>query len=512
MGKSHNKVVFKDYHQHQQYLIPPSFDELIDAKHVVRVLSRIVDQISIDPILEQYVGGGSSRYHPRMLMKVLIYGYMNNIYSSRKIEAQLKVNIHFMWLSGMSTPDHHTINRFRGDRLKGILKEVFMQVSHLLAEAGYLSLSRVFVDGTKIHANANRYSFVWAKSLKTNRAKLTKQLEELWEYAQEVAGQEMNQESTPDFVDVNSEQIQQTVEKIDRALKGKSIESSMKTKLSKAKKEWPERMAKYEQQEELLAGRNSYSKTDPDATFMRMKEDHGENAQAKPGYNLQISTNEQMIVNYTIHQSPADTTTLRDHLDEHVRMHSQAPKEVIADAGYGSEENYVMLDALGVEAYIKHNHFDAEHRGKIKPKRTFAVEHLHYNAAEDYFVCPMGQAMRKVDQKTQKSANDYERSRSAYRAANCNGCPLRGACHKTTGNRTIVVSVKGLKLRAQASERLQTEQGVAFRKKRCWDVESVFGNMKHNKGFRRFLLRGLEKVEIEVGLLAIAHNLMKIAS
>lgn len=512
MGKSHNKVVFKDYHQHQQYLIPPSFDELIDAKHPVRVLSRIVDQISLDPILEQYAGGGSSSYHPRMLIKVLIYGYMNNIYSSRKIEAQLKANIHFMWLSGMSTPDHHTINRFRGDRLKGVLKEVFMQVSNLLAEAGYLSLSRAFVDGTKIHANANRYSFVWAKSLKTNKAKLAKQLEELWEYSQQVAGQEMNQESTPVFVDIDSKLIQQTVEKIDQALKGKPIESSMKAKLSKAKKEWSERMAKYEHQEEILAGRNSYSKTDPDATFMRMKEDVGDNAQAKPGYNLQISTNEQMIVNYTIHQCPADTTTLRGHLDEHVRMYSKAPVEVIADAGYGSEENYVMLDALGVEAYIKHNHFDAEHRGKIKPKRTFATEHLHYNADQDCFICPMGQVMRKIDQKMQKTANDYERSRAAYQATNCNGCPLRGACHKTSGNRTIVVSVKGLRLRAQATSRLQTKQGVSYRKKRCWDVESVFGNLKHNKGFRRFMLRGLEKVEIEVGLLAIAHNLMKIAS
>lgn len=512
MGKSHNKVVFKDYQQHQQFLIPPSFDGLIDANHPVRLVSRIVDQINIEPILEQYVGGGSSRYHPRMLIKVLIYSYMTNIYSSRKIEAQLKENIHFMWLSGMSTPDHHTVNRFRSDRLKSVVKEIFMQVVHLLAEAGHLSLSRVFVDGTKIHANANRYTFVWAKSLKSNKAKLAKQLEELWEYSQQLAGQEMHQESSPDFAAIDSEQVRQTVMKIDQALQGKPIEATMKTKLSKAKKEWPERMAKYEHQEQLLAGRSSYSKTDPDATFMRMKEDVGEHAQAKPGYNLQMSTNDQMIVNYTIHQCPADTTTLRNHLNEHIRMHAQAPEEVIADAGYGSEENYVILDSLGIEAYVKHNHFDAEHRGKIKPKRTFATEHLHYNATQDYFVCPMGQVMQKVEQKTDKSATDYERSRSAYRAINCNGCPLRGVCHKSIDNRTIVVSVKGMKLRAQASERLQTEKGLAYRKKRGWDVETVFGNLKHNKGFRRFMLRGLDKVWIEIGLLAIAHNLMKIAA
>lgn len=511
MGSSHNKVVFKTYQQHQGYLIPPSYEELIDANHPVRLVSRIVDQINIDPIIAQYEGGGRSSYHPRMLLKVLIYAYMTNTYSSRRIESQLKENILFRWLSGSNTPDHHTINRFRSDRLKSVLKEVFTQVVHLLAEAGHLSMTTVYVDGTKVHANANRYSFVWAKSVKTNKAKLAKQLEEVWQYSLRVAGHELEQESAPNFAEIDSEMIRQTVTKINSALVGKEIDPSMKSKLSKATKEWPERMAKYEQQEERLAGRNSYSKTDPDATFMRMKEDVGEDAQAKPGYNLQVSTSDQMIVNYTIHQSPADTTTLGDHLDEHVRIHGQAPEAVIADAGYGSEENYVMLEAMGVEAYVKHNHFDAEHRGKIKPKRTFAAEHLYYNAEGDYFVCPMGQIMRKVDQKTEKTANDYERSRASYAAVNCNGCPLRGACHKSVDNRTIVVSVKGMALRAQASERLQTEQGVAHRKKRCWDVETVFGNMKHNKGYRRFILRGLPKVEIEMGLLAISHNLMKIA-
>ena len=165
MSKRILSVAFKAYHQHQGMLLPPSLDELIGPDHPVRIVNQVLDKIDIDPLLKKYRGGGASSFHPRMLLKVLVYAYINNTYSSRKIEAALQENIHYMWLSGMSTPDHNTINRFRSDRLKEVLRQVFTQVVILLAEQGLLNIKELYTDGTKIEANANRYTFVWGNAI-----------------------------------------------------------------------------------------------------------------------------------------------------------------------------------------------------------------------------------------------------------------------------------------------------------------------------------------------------------
>jgi transposase len=314
MKKKNNKVVFKPYNQHQLNLLPPSLEELIDSKYPVRVVNQIIDKIDIDGLLKKYQGGGASNYHPKMLLKVLVYGYLCNVYSSRKLEAAAKENIHFMWLVGMEKPDHNTINRFRSDRLKGVLKEVFGQVVHLLVESGHVSLQQAYVDGTKIEANANRYTFVWGKSIKYHKEKIVSQLKELWDYAQQMAGEELKDKSPASFESIDATKVEQTIKQIDEALKDKPVDKKVKQKINYAKNNWPGNLQKYEQQEQVLGKRNSFSKTDPEATFMRMKEDHMRNGQLKPAYNLQIATNDQFILSYSIHQNPTDTLTLKPQL------------------------------------------------------------------------------------------------------------------------------------------------------------------------------------------------------
>ena len=191
MQNLNSKLVFKDYNPNQNLLLPPSLEELIDPNHAVRVVNQVVDNIDIEPLIKKYKGGGSSSYHPRLMLKVLIYGYLSNQYSSRKIEQALHQNIHFMWLSGMSYPDHNTINRFRSERLKGVLKEVFGQVVQLLVESGHVTLKEAYLDGTKIEANANRYTFVWGRAIKTSKERIKRQLKELWAYAESVAREEL---------------------------------------------------------------------------------------------------------------------------------------------------------------------------------------------------------------------------------------------------------------------------------------------------------------------------------
>jgi transposase len=187
----HKKVVFKTYTQTQAMLLPPSLEELIAADHPVRIVNQVLDKIDIEPLLKKYTGGGAGSFHPRMLLKVLVFAYINNIYSSRKIEAALKENIHYMWLSGMNQPDHNTINRFRSERLKEVLRQVFTQVVLLLSEEGLLNIKELYTDGTKIEASANRYTFVWGKAIKASKERIKKQLDELWQYAQNIAAEEL---------------------------------------------------------------------------------------------------------------------------------------------------------------------------------------------------------------------------------------------------------------------------------------------------------------------------------
>lgn len=506
------KPVFKTYNQQQPFLLPPSLDDLIAANHPVRVVNDVINKIDISPLLSKYKGGGTSSYHPAMLLKVVVYSYLVNIYSSRKMEMAIKENIHLMWLSGMQKPDHHTLNRFRSDRLKGSLKKIFVQVVQLLAEQGLVSLKEVYVDGTKIEANANKYTFVWGNSIKTNKEKMKQQLDELWQQAQQVLAEEMELPEPPDFDKPDAEKVKAVIEQISESIKDKPVSNQLKQKLNYAKKHWPAALEKYATQEQILAGRNSYSKTDTDATFMRMKEDHMRNGQLKPGYNWQISSSNQYIVDYSIHQTTADTTTLTDHLNEHKQQYGHYPEVVVADAGYGSEQNYRYLEGNKIEGYVKYNYFDKDQHDAYLKKHPFAPDQLYYNKNQDRYYCPIGQPMKNIGIATKTSATGFTQHITRYQAINCEGCPLRGACHKSKDNRIIEINHSLNEHKRKATERLTSEKGIYYRKRRPVDVEPVFGNIKYNHGFRRFMLRGKEKVDIEAGLLALAQNLRKKAA
>jgi hypothetical protein len=332
----------------------------------------------------------------------------------------------------------------------------------------------------------------------------------LWKYAQRIAASELDDTDPSGFDKIDKEKVAQTIAKIDAALQDKPVSKQVKQKLNYAKKNWPAALDKYEQQEAILGEqRKSFSKTDTDATFMRMKEDHMKNGQLKPAYNLQVSSNNQYITHYTIHQATTDTTTLKEHLTDFKKEHQIIPTDVTADAGYGSEENYTYLQQNNITAYVKHNQFDREQNKNIQSKKPFTTDKLHYNAAQDYYVCPMGQHMENKGAYSKTTATGFIQRITKYEAKNCTGCPLNGSCHKSKGNRIIEINHQLNALKQQANQRLLSEQGIKKRKQRCYDVEPVFANLKNNHGFKRFMLRGKQKVTIETGLLALAHNLRK---
>lgn len=502
--------MFKRYDQRQASLLPPSYEDLVPERHPVRVVDEIVERIDIRALEAGYKGGGTSSYHPRMLLKVVIYAYLRNVYSSRKIEQALQENVHFMWLSGAAKPDHNTINDFRSKRLKGHLKKIFNQVVRLLAEEGVLSLKELTIDGTKIEANANRYTFVWGKAIKTSRERIEKQLKDLWAYVEEVYKDEENKPNEPDFEAIDPEKVSKTIDRINEALKDKPINKKVKQKLNYAKKNWKQKLKEYDAKEKLLNGRNSYSKTDPDATFMRMKDDHMQNGQLKPGYNLQAATEGHYILNFTLGQATNDTNLLKDHIEDFKQSYGQTPESIMADAGYGSEENYDYLEQEKIAPFVKYNYLHKEQTSKKHQTNPFLADNLYYNEETDTYYCPIGQPMTRIGNSKRRTANGFSQNIKLYRAQNCQGCPMRGPCHKSKQNRIIQRNENLNRHRKKVKKLLTSEEGAAKIKQR-WKVEAVFGNLKHNKNFKRYNLRTMEKVTVETALLAIAHNLQRFA-
>ena len=512
------KPVFKEYIQDQYSLFPERLDDYIPKNHVVRLVSSIVDKLDIEPIISTYKGGGTSSFHPRMMLKVLFYAYLNNIFSSRKIAKALRENIYFMWLSGKQFPDFRTINNFRSKRLKGHIQHIFSSIVIMLSQAGMLDIKKIaYTDGTKIEANASRYSFVWRGSINHNKSKLESRLKKILEEIESQIKEDNKEENkdTIEEIEIDKEFLQKKIEEINRKTKESSKltdkeKEHLLQRIEKIEKDELSRLDKYDKALETMGdNRNSYSKTDTNATFMRMKEDHMKNGQLKAAYNVQISTQEQAITHFGICQNRTDTGTYIDHLESYNQFYGTYPQTVVADAGYGSEENYNYLEEHGIEAYVKYNWFHKEQKKKFKNDIS-RIENLYYNEEGDYFICPMGEKMHFLYRYTRKTDNGYEQEISVYQAQRCEGCPLRGVCNKSKGNKTIHVNHNLMRHKERIRKNLLSNKGIEYRKKRSIEPESVFGQIKQDKGFRRFLLRGIEKVTVEFGLIAISHNIQKL--
>ena len=505
------KIHFREYNPKQMVLFPERLDKDIDENDPVRVVDAVVDSLKISNFDDLYSELGRSPYHPKMMMKTIIYGYMNNLYSCRKIASALKRDIHFIWLAGYEQPDHNTINRFR-ERMKGKINEVFTLLVLELAEKGFITLDVEYIDGTKIESKANKYTFVWRKSTETNRAKLMKKIEILLEQIDEAVAQE-NAESdtrgtfTPD-------DLRRMAEKLNESMKNKDCDKEEAKRLKKQSKELSQHADKLEEYDERLAklgDRNSYSKTDEDATFMRMKEDAMNNGQTKPGYNLQIGTENQFILDFGLFQTPGDTTTMKPFFESFLERYGKYPGTAVADSGYGSEENYRFMETCGIEAYVKYNWFHREQRMHYEPA-PFSQQALYYNQTDDYYVCPMGQHMTRIGTAYVKTETGYISESIRYQAQRCEGCPLRCCCFKGKGNRTIEVNYRLKRYKEQARDRLLSEEGVRHRGRRCIEPEAVFGQMKYDMAYKRFRHFGLDKVNMDFAFFAIAFNIKKLCS
>ncbi|KAA6344174.1 hypothetical protein EZS27_008189 [termite gut metagenome] len=504
-----SKVVFKSYDQGQTELFPSRLDGRIGVNSPVRLINSIVDKLEIGSLLESYCGGGTSAYHPRMLLKVVFYAYMNNVYSCRRIEDCLNQNIHYMWLSGSQYPSFSTINRFRSEHLKDRINSLFTQVVLMLVQMGQITLETQYVDGTKIESVSNKYTFVWKKSIEKNKANLESKIASVLSQIEEGIAQDSQSAEDETPVPLDSAALKSRIEALNEENQKKEKVDHSCGKLLKELAKKQEKLEEYEQHLKLLADRNSYSKTDPDATFMRMKEDAMNNGQTKPGYNVQLGTEHQYITNFGFYQTPADTTTLPSFLDLHKSRFGSLPKELCADAGYGSEQNYERMEEVHVEAFVKYNYFHKEQKKSVK-NNLFLQENLSYMEQENYFVCPSGQKMKFIASKETISNNGYVSQVDLYQASHCQGCPLRSQCHKSEMDRIIQINHKLRHYKRKARERLTSRQGLKHRSLRPVEPEAVFGQIKFNKQYKRFRHRGLDKINMDFGVLVMAFNIKKL--
>ena len=502
------KLAIKSDNRKQNLLLPPSLDELVPENHMVRVVDAVIDRLDISDILSTYRGGGNSAFNPKMMLKVLVFAYLSNVYSSRRIEELLRRDIYFMWLAGMKRPDFRTINYYRGKRLKAGFDAVFTQVVELLHEEGFVSLKVQYVDGTKIESVANKYTFVWRGSVEKYDARLKAKTEALLSQIEQSHAVE-NQEN-PVSEELTAEEVAKRVERIREKVDADNLSKEERKALKQIQTDAVPRMKRYKEQLETMGCRNSYSKTDPDATFMRMKEDAMLNGQLKPGYNVQISTENQFITNFGIYQRPTDTLTMISYLESFKTRYGMQSEEIVADSGYGSEENYEYMFRNGMTPYVKYNMFHVEQRRSYR-NNPFRVSNLFYNPDEDFYVCPMGQKMKFIRHEKRYTASGYQQSFSVYRAGRCEGCPLRGQCHKSKRDRQIEVNHTLDDYKARARELLTSEQGLKHRSNRPIEPEAVFGQIKECGKFRRLRLKGLTGAKIDFGLKALAHNLRKLA-
>ena len=499
-----------------QLCLPMDLGDEIPAKHVARVINDFVNRLDDSLFTLAYKGGGRDSYHPKMLTKVILYGYTQCVYSSRNLAKAVRENIPFMWLAGRQRPDHRTINRFRSERMKDQLENVFASLLELLVAEGYVKLDHYFMDGTKIEANANRYTFVWGKAVVKHKAKLEEKVRTLFAGIEQLQLEEDRAHGGSDLLELGegteltSEKLEAATAKLEAKLKEAPKNKEVKRVVKQLRKDLLPRQQKYERQLEILGERNSYSKTDRDATFMRMKEDHMRNGQLKPGYNVQVGTENQFIVGYSLHQRPTDTRCLIPHLEKLKATLGQLPKTIVADAGYGGEENYAYLEKEELEPLVKYNTFYKE-TAKAWKTDISKLENWTYSEERDQWVCPQGRTLDFVREMKSKTDSGYEVKQRIYRSQSCEGCPFKQQCSKAEGNRVIRVSLNYLRFKAKARQKLRSEGGRKLSGRRMAEVESVFGQLKSNRGFRRFLLRGLPKVSLEVGWLSLAHNLLKMA-
>ena len=497
-----------------QLVLPLSLEGLVPDDDSVRLLSHELEELDYTLLYQAYSAKGRNpAVDPKTMFKILTYAYSQNIYSSRKIETACKRDINFMWLlAGQKAPDHSTIARFRSGFLETACEDLFYQMVKRLADSQELSKETVFIDGTKIESCANKYTFVWKKSVGKWEEKMFQKIRETvgeinYEYMQSFCVKEETR--TQDLKNICRYLEDVCVQRNVQFVHGRGKRKSKTQKYLEQFRSFLERQNIYDWHAASFKGRNNYSKTDPDATFMHMKDDHMRNAQLKPGYNVQIGVDSEYVVGVDIFQDRNDVWTLvpfTTHLEE--KLGFRYPS-VTADSGYESEEAYSHLAEKEIAAYIKPQTYERWKKRSFKNDIS-KRENMKYDSENDTYTCHNGKKLTARYIKNQKSKSGYRSEVTVYECESCEGCPYKEKCTKSQSNKKLYISKNFIAQRQKSYENIMSEKGILYRMNRSIQVEGAFGVLKNDYEFQRFLMRGKTKVKLEILLLCMGYNINKL--
>lgn len=517
-------ISHKDYTLNQKYFqlkLPINIDCIIPENDSVRLLSQFVEEMNLEDLYSTYSRLRGNQATPRQMMKIVLYSYMNHSYSSRDMETACHRDINFMYLLENSPkPDHSTFARFRSLHFAPCAERIMAEMTNFLHTVGEISGDAIFIDGTKIEACANKYTFVWKKSVTKNLEKLLIKLTDLVAECEELYGIKLIYQNKVKMKHVKKLRKQLYALKHEENIEFAHGRGKRKTPLQRSiekLEKYLDKLKEYTQKIHICGERNSYSKTDNDATFMRMKEDAMKNGQLKPAYNIQHGVDSEYIVWLTLGNQPADATTLIPFLKSMENSLKFKYKKIIADAGYESEENYVYIKENGQLSFIKPLNYEISKTRKYKNDIS-RIENMDYNEDDDYYTCKNNKKLTatKVIEKSTKTG--YESKKTIYISEDCSNCSHKSKCIKGNNCKTplekrvkrLEISKKFNKLRKEGLERIVSEEGCILRMNRSIQVEGSFGVIKQDMGFRRFICKGKQNVLAESTLLAMAYNINKL--
>jgi transposase len=493
---------------------------MIPSDEPVRLLSAVLEELDYRKLTATYSCIGRIEYSPRLLFKVVLYACTRGIYSSREIERACRENVNFMYLlEGQRAPDHNTIARFRSQHLPDAVEDLLYQMVQILVKHGEISFeeSAVFIDGTKIEANANRYQFVWKRAVSKKQEKLGEKIQQELPVLLAKVGVPAPKQITVQRLKKLRKQLYAKAEAENTVfVYGKGHRKSVLQKAIEAINEWLERLKRYNLDLHICGERNSYCKTDHDATFMRMKEDHMKNGQLKPGYNVNVATVSEYIIGNYISSDRTDTKTFIPFMEKLCKRHPV--KRVVVDSGYESEESYHYADGNEqLSLFVK----PADHEQKKKKKYKNDIgrrENMAYDAEKDEYTCAQGKKLAAVATTKRKSETGYQQEVTIYECADCKGCPVNKCIRQKKTDKTpledrkkrLNVSKYFAMQRSAMEQKISTEEGILLRVNRSIQAEGTFAMVKEDMNFRRFMMRGQRNVTVEWHLISMAYNIMKL--
>lgn len=503
--------MYKPYISNEKLLFPPNLGDFIPMDAPVRLVSDIVDHLDLREIHDSYSQSseGQPPYDPAMLMKVVLFGCMNNIFSTRMLESSMKRDAHLIWLSSYQFPDHTTISRFK-TRCMPHIKVIFSRLIMILVERGEIELVKdLYIDGTTIRSRAARRRIKWRSSAEKFSAAADADIQEgVKALLEQVESGDSQDDDSSGHVTYTKEEARKIADRIEQRAQKEGLKK-VRGKIT-AIRNACDRKDAHDRTLEQCGDRCGVSPTDPDCGIMHAKED-GYDGMATPNYNVQIATRNQYVTNYGAYDQADDKSVAIEFVDTCVEENGVSPAAVVEDAGYGCEEVYVGLEQRKIEAVVKYPGYDAESTRRPVKEGQYDKFGFRLSPDESTLICPAGHMMRVTRTEVSYSRSGFRSDSTVMTCDHCAGCPFREKCALTKSKRGELHRKLGnVREERKAKERLDLPANQEKLKRRAMEPEPVFGQLKHNHGYTRFRHFGKAKVEMDLGFVFMALNILKL--